>query len=293
MMKETRMSAISNSLGKDVQPADANGEGGIEKAQATDQAEDQGSSKKGKFSFTEVLVVRNGPVPQQTDLILDEYEATRETVRVLRLPEILKRGIARHTGFLDAKYDYVAIMDADDESREKRFELQAAAIIDRGVDIVGGQIMEFEDSSDQTRLRIVPLEHNAIMAFGRVRYPFNNVTLMFNKQKYVDLDYRQSRNFVEDYDLYAELVKAEWVFGNVEQVLVDVRAGAAQHARRRGWAYFAEELEVQRKFWRIGYIGNIRFLSNVIIRAAARLLMPSWLMTPVVNISLRHKKRRR
>ena len=240
----------------------------------------------------EVLVVRNGPVPQEIDTILNEYETARDTVRILRLPETLKRGVARHTGFLEAKYEYVAIMDADDESRANRFELQATDIIERGVDIVGGQIMEFEDSSDQTRLRIVPLGHDDIMGFGRVRYPFNNVTLMFNRQKYVDLNYCQRGILLEDYDLYAELVKAEWVFGNVEQVLVDVRAGAAQHARRRGWAYFAEELEIQRKFWRIGYIGNIRFLSNVIVRATARLLMPWWLMTPMVNLSLRHTKRR-
>ena len=71
----------------------------------------------------EVVLVVDGPVPDVLDNVIGEYEKL-DLFSVIRLPENVGHGEARRIGLANCKYEYVALMDADDISLPGRLRHQ-------------------------------------------------------------------------------------------------------------------------------------------------------------------------
>jgi glycosyltransferase involved in cell wall biosynthesis len=225
----------------------------------------------------EILVVVDGPVPEALDLVLTEVES-HPIARLLRLGINQGRGIARHLGILEARNEWIAIMDADDLSVPTRFERQMAVAREVGADLVGGLIEEFRDEpGDLGVVRRVPEHHADILPFSRLKQPVNHVTILFRKSMYLKSGGYRSMKTMEDYDFLHRMLLSGAVFHNLQETLVHVRFSNEQYHRRHGWAYFKEELEVQQAMRRSGHIGWVRFMLNVVIRFTARMMPTSWL----------------
>ena len=231
----------------------------------------------------EILILRNGPVPEAIEAILDKYSSKFACISIVKLPDMLKRGPARHKGILRAKHKYVALMDADDESCKNRLEVQIKKFKEEELHVVGGQAKIIDYERKVSSVRFVPLEHYEIIKFGKRRYPFNNVTLMFDREKYCDLNYEQTGNLIEDYDLFLEFVKKSWKMANVKDEIVEVRFGLRNYDRRHGLAYLKEDLSIQAKKLKIGYISLWQYFVNVILRILARLFLPKKLVALFVE----------
>ena len=92
---------------------------------------------------SEIVLVVDGPVPDELDSIIKKYEAMPE-FKVIRFKENQGHGNARRAGLKAATYELVALMDADDICIPERFEKQLEIFAnDPTVDIVGGNISEF------------------------------------------------------------------------------------------------------------------------------------------------------
>ena len=68
---------------------------------------------------------------------------------------------------------------------------------------------------------------------------------------------------MEDYLLWAKLILAGARVANVAEPLVKYRVGAGAYARRGGLAQLRTELDVQRRFRRLGFTTRNQYLRNV------------------------------
>lgn len=108
---------------------------------------------------SEVILVVDGPVPDELDLVINKYEGN-PLFRTIRLAENQGHGNARRLGLENCNYDLIALMDADDISASYRFEKQLK-IFDNNpsVSLVGGIITEFiDDPANIVAKRTVPSE---------------------------------------------------------------------------------------------------------------------------------------
>ena len=121
---------------------------------------------------------------------------------------------------------------------------------DPDLSIVGGMITEFVDSPDNVvDKRVLPLDDEGIKRFMRSRCGVNHVTVIFKKAD------------------------------NIPDVVVNVRSGYDQFARRSGWSYYLDHCAIFRFMYREGLISFPRLVYNYVVRGVVQFLMPNSLRT--------------
>ena len=130
----------------------------------------------------EVVLVVDGPVPDELDKIICSYEE-KSVFNVIRLPENVGHGEARRIGLKNCKNELVALMDADDISFPERFEQQLEMFRgDEELVIVGSHISEFIGEEENiVSYRRVSLTDEEIKIDMKKRCPMNQVTVMFKR----------------------------------------------------------------------------------------------------------------
>lgn len=227
---------------------------------------------------SEVVLVVDGPVTQELDTIIENFEAN-PIFKVIRLPQNMGHGVARRTGLDNCKCDLVALMDADDLSVRNRFELQLKEFEKcPNLDIVGGNITEFVDNSENiVGKRIVPESDSQIKVYLKKRCPMNQVTVMFKKESVQKAGGYVDWYCDEDYYLWNRMFLANMMFGNVSDILVNVRVGKDMYKRRGSWKYFKSEAKLQGFMLRNRIISIPLYVHNVAMRFLWQVLMPNWL----------------
>lgn len=226
----------------------------------------------------EVVLVQDGPVPDDLSLLLSDYERKYpEEMHVIRLEKNGGLGNALKLGVENAKYDICARMDSDDICSSDRFEKQLAYIeAHPDCDIVGGQMTEFIDSPDNIiGRREVPLTNEEIYKFMKSRCALNHVTVMFRKEAVLKAGNYQDWFWNEDYYLWVRMMMAGCKFANIPDVAVNVRSGADQYARRGGKKYFDSEIGIKKLMLKKGMITRKEYVVNYIQRFIIQLLLPN------------------
>ena len=227
----------------------------------------------------EIVLVVDGPVDDDINKVISDFEKSCDYFRVIRLEKNSGHAVARQTGVNASKYDYIAIMDSDDLSSPDRFEKQLSFLENNpDVDIVGGQMTEFIGTPDNIiGQRIVPLSHSDIYNYMKSRCAFNQVTVMFKKEAVISVGNYQDWFWNEDYYLWVRMMLHRCKFANLPDVLVNVRSGSDQYARRGSMKYFKSEEGIQRYMLQHHLISLPRYLYNVMGRFVIQVLMPNWL----------------
>ena len=81
----------------------------------------------------------------------------------------------------------------------------------------------------------------------------------------------------EDYYLWARMISDGAKFYNIQEPLVNMRAGYGQLERRGGVKYAIEEFKFLKRLKEIGFLSTSQFIKNVVIRFIARILPKSLL----------------
>lgn len=224
----------------------------------------------------EVVLVVDGPVPEELDTVIRQYENTA-IFHVIRLEKNVGHGEARRTGLQACRNDLVALMDADDICAPDRFEKQLAVFAaDPQMTIVGGNITEFVDEPQNiVGQRVVFETDEEIKRDMQKRCPMNQMTVMFRKAAV-----EQAGGYVdwycdEDYYLWLRLMQGGGKFANIAQPLVNVRVGKEMYQRRGGMKYFKSEAKLQAYMLRHGIIGLGTYLVNVAKRLIVQVLLPN------------------
>lgn len=188
----------------------------------------------------EIVIVGDGPVPA---LLEKEVENLRFQVsnkalpiKVTYLPQEKNSGLgeAMRIAAEAAKYDYLARMDSDDICLPDRFKKQMRCFEeDSNLSIVGGMITEFEGEPENVfAKRILPLEDAEIKKMMRGRCAVNHVTVIFKKADLMKAGNYQPFWKQEDHYLWARMMLAGCTFKNIPDIVVNVRSGRDQFARR-------------------------------------------------------------
>ena len=154
------------------------------------------------FKPTEVVLVRDGQVSTELNLLLDEYETRYPNLfNIIRLEKNGGLGKALQLGVKKAKYNIIARMDSDDICQPNRFELQLQYLEEHPeVDIIGGTISEFIDNPNNiVGHRICPLTDEDIRDYMKARCAFNHVTVMFKRSEVLKAGNYQDWFWNEDY----------------------------------------------------------------------------------------------
>lgn len=225
----------------------------------------------------EIVLVTDGPVPNETNTAIKELQTEIPALRVIRLPENMGHAIARQTGLEAASNEFVAVMDADDISVPDRFEKQLKAFEEHPeVSVVGGLINEFILGPEQhLGTRVVPETDEEIKKYMQSRAPMNLVTVMLKKSDVQDVGGYLDWYCEEDTYLWARLALGGYKFYNIQETLVNVRVGDKMYQRRGGWRYFKSEASMQLWLFKHGIVPFPRFVYNVAIRFAVQVMMPN------------------
>lgn len=229
---------------------------------------------------SEIVLVRDGSVPVDLERLLFEYEAKySDVMHIIRLDKNGGLGNALKLGVENATYSLVARMDSDDICLPKRFEKQVAYMAEhQECDIVGGQMTEFiGEPTNVVGKRVVPESNEAIYEYMKSRCALNHVTVMFRKDTILKVGNYQDWFWNEDYYLWVRMMMNKCVFANLSDVLVNVRSGEDQYARRGGMKYFKSEEGIQRLMLDNKLINRYEYSVNVAKRLIVQLLLPNWL----------------
>lgn len=198
-------------------------------------------------------------------------------------------GNARRLSLKNCSNELVALMDADDISLPSRFAQQIRRFEKKpGLDIVGGQITEFDGSPENiTGVRSVPLRDSEIKHYMKKRCPMNQVSVMFRKQSVEKAGGYWDWFCEEDYYLWIRMAEQGCTFENIPNTLVNVRVGEEMSARRGGRKYFLSEAKLQKYMFDRGIINFPRYLYNIVIRFGGEILLPTSLRSRAYRVMRR------
>ena len=220
--------------------------------------------------------------PETRNQNLETRNQKPETI-VTYLPQEKNGGLgeAMRIAAEAAKYDYLARMDSDDICLPDRFEKQMKCFEeDPELSLVGGMITEFDGEPENIiAKRILPLEDAEIKKMMRGRCAVNHVTVIFKKA-----DLMKSGNYQpfwkqEDHYLWARMMEHGCKFRNIPDVVVNVRSGKDQIARRGGLRFYKSVVRVFWYMYRHGLISFGYFLYICTVRGIVQVLMPNKLRT--------------
>ncbi len=237
----------------------------------------------------EIVIVKDGKLTRELDEIIEEFNNKFEGIfNIVSLEKNVGQGQARNVGLNACKYNIVALMDSDDISKSNRFEVQIGYLKNHpDVDCVGSFITEFSnDPNIIESIKAVPLTHEEIFNFGKWRSPMNNMTIVYKKNKVLEVGGYNTFNFGEDYLLFAKMLMNGSIFHNFEECLVNARGGSRMLAKRVGWNRIKQEFLLFYEFRKMGYINNFQFIRNVSLKFLLRVI-PNWLRSWIYKRFLR------
>lgn len=233
----------------------------------------------------EIVLVQDGPLTDGLYKAIDEWKAKiGEVFKTVPLEKNVGLGDALNAGIKHCSYELIARMDTDDISIPNRFEKQLKAFENNDIDICSSWVSEFDsDENEIISYRKLPEKYNEIIVYSKMRSPINHPAVMYKKSIVEKAGGYKHMLWMEDYYLWARMLLSGAKFYNIQEPLVNMRAGYGQLERRGGFKYAIEEFKFLNKLKKIGYLTTIEYLKNILIKVPIRLL-PKELLKSVYGL---------
>jgi amylovoran biosynthesis glycosyltransferase AmsE len=241
------------------------------------------SLSKQTIQADEIVLVYDGPINADLNAVVEKWSLSLP-IKIVALRKNVGLGQALNEGIKQCSHEYVMRMDTDDICQANRFELQSQFMsMNPDIDISGSCISEFVDNKNNiVSERIVPLTHDEIVRFARLKNPFNHMTVIFKKSSVQSVGGYQHHYLMEDYNLWLRLLGNGFKAGNLDIPLVLVRVGVDMLVRRRGLKYVASEYKLARIKKATGFQNIFTSYYYFILRSIPRLL-PLWALKRIYN----------
>jgi len=236
---------------------------------------------------SEVVIVADGPLTTALWYKLNNLKEEYSVIKVYELKENQGLGKALHFGLMNCSFELVARMDSDDICLPRRFEWQIPFLVNHSdVSVCGCQIMEFKESIEEShRVKKVPLGHEEVKIFARLRNPLNHPTVVFRKSHVLAVGSYKDMPLFEDYYLWLRLLRKDYKIVNLDKALLYFRMNNML-SRRQGIGYLEKEWQFFRRIRLEGLIARKNYFLLVITRLPFRLL-PKQLLGIVYTLFLR------
>ncbi|MBW5408396.1 glycosyltransferase [Morganella morganii] len=194
---------------------------------------------------SQIVIVFDGPISNDLSDVVFTF-MNLLPIDIIKLPKNVGLGNALNIGLTKCNYDIIFRMDTDDICLPNRFEKQINYIQENPhISLVGSNTEEFnEDMTISNGQRHVACEHDDIIKLAKKRNPFNHMTVAFKKSAILAVGGYQHHLYMEDYNLWLKLIAAGYKTHNLQDILVNVRAGSSMVSRRRGLTYIKSEFQL-------------------------------------------------
>jgi glycosyltransferase involved in cell wall biosynthesis len=191
----------------------------------------------------EILLVCDGPLTSELENIID-LKINKKNLKLLRIKE--NKGIvnALNLGLKEVKNDVVIRCDSDDINDKDRFKILIEKIKE-GYDVVGSQTTEIDQDGKVVARKLLPLNHDEILRYARIRNPINHMTVAYRASHVLDVGGYPDIYLKEDYALWAKLIHSGRKLVNLQSSLVDANAGISMYSRRGGFKAALSEFKLQ------------------------------------------------
>ena len=225
----------------------------------------------------EIVLVQDGKLTNELNNAIKKWQdIIGDIFKTIPLEHNLGLGDALNIGLKECSYELVARMDTDDICIKDRFEKQLKVFEDNDIDICSSWVSEFDNDEDEiVSYRKIPEFHADIIKFSKKRCPINHPAVMYKKSVVESIDSYKKMMWFEDYYLWARLIISNAKFYNIQESLVNMRAGYGQLERRGGFKYAVEEFKFLVKLKRIKFLNFYQFIKSVVIRFISRVLPKS------------------
>ena len=228
-------------------------------------------------SPVEVILVKDGPLNNELDGIIDLYVSQYPNLKVFPLVTNQGLGKALNEGLKHCSYDIVARMDTDDIAMPHRLEKEGAYMeAHPEVDVVGGAIREFNDEGTIDRVKNMPKTQEEILEYVKVRNPLNHMTVMYRKDSILKAGNYKHFPFLEDYSLWSRMLSQGYQFRNMEDILVRARTSMGLVKRRSGWAYYKDFQKLRKQQHELGITNTFEYIKAQ-VGTFVVLMMPGWM----------------
>lgn len=225
----------------------------------------------------EIIVVIDGPIPEDLDALLGEY-VRLQTVRTLRSVRNRGLGMALRLGLDACSHDIVCRFDTDDINFACRLETLVGLFGLPGprVDIVTSSLLEFRQSDSrfvEGRIKHALGPHRFLSDGLLVRNTIHHPAVAFRRSSVMSVGSYEDVPLFEDYFLWLKARKAGLRFVGIDQPLVCMRR-ASVISRRSGLRYCLAEFLFVRMCLRIRVL-PFYALPLMAVRMLSRLLPSS------------------
>jgi len=220
------------------------------------------------FKDFQLIIVNDNPKREELVQFLAKCKRSDTRVKLIKNRSNLGLATSLNKGLLKATGKYIARMDADDISFPERFDLQYNFLeTNKDVFLVGAGA-EYIDESGKSYMKNVPLcSSNLIVKRLEIKNCFLHPTIMFRNEKWVR--YRPKLLYVEDYDLYLNLLTHNKRLMNLDKILFKCRTskGSIRHTKsayQRLFQQKAKEFYIERL--RTGKDSYVNFNPKTILK---------------------------
>ncbi len=222
----------------------------------------------------EIILVEDGKLTPKLYEVIEKWKLKCEGVlHTVTLEENLGLGDALNIGLQRCSFERVARMDTDDIAHPTRFQKQLEVFEKLDIDVCGSWVSEFDTNEENiVSYRKLPEFHQEISSFAKLRNPINHPSSMYNKTPVLEAGNYQKMLWFEDYYLWARMIQNGAKFYNIQDTLINMRAGYGQLQRRGGLNYAIQEYKFEKKLLNINFITLREFVRNIFIRFIARVI---------------------
>lgn len=243
------------------------------------------------LSANEVILVEDGPLTEDLDSVIHEFEQQEPTLKIIKLPKNQGLGSALNEGLKYCKNEYVARMDSDDICFPERFEKQINYLENHpDIDVIGCWTKEFHlDNQKNKVITSIKRFPNSIwenFKYCTKRCPVEHPAVIFKKKSVLDAGGYQPCYLFEDYHLWARMFVNGAKFYNIAEPLLYFRMSDESFKRRGGYKYAISEYHALQTFKEIGFLTSKEFCFAVITRFPVR-IMPNYIRKFIYTTFLR------
>ncbi|WP_421278794.1 glycosyltransferase [Aeromonas veronii] len=220
----------------------------------------------------QIVLVKDGPLTPSLEREIDKWSHDLGGIlTIVSLTENVGLAAALNHGLQYCKHDLVARMDTDDISTPERFKLQVDFMLQNPEVAVSSGYIEEWDANFLSKLscRTLPLTHDDIVRFAKVRSPISHPACIFRKSVILKVG-GYERVYPEDHLLWTRVLQGGHKMANLPSKLLLMRTGD-DFITRRGYIFLKGELASYKLMYNSNFLTLSEFLKVSILRSAVRL----------------------
>lgn len=210
----------------------------------------------------EVILIDDASNDSTIELLLSLQKQYEDGwIQVIRLEKNRGVSFARNEGWMHAKSDYIAFLDADDSWHPRKIELQYQWMIEHpSVDLCGHIISNNEPLEQSTPILCGEIVFSQLMKFKFLLSNYLSTPTVMLKRN-ISFRFDEKQYFAEDYLLWLSVLCSGLKVCKLELEL------AYMHKRPYGesglsqnlWAMEKGELKVYKKIYKSGYLRRYQY----------------------------------